>query len=81
MRYENEGGDEGQYTVRELLTEMKDISEVVVDLAYASLLFDSQRLGRRSKHLESRMDVLNHEIRSEPCSLPQEECSNALWFA
>jgi len=61
----NDDGDEdaGQYTVRELLTEMKDISEVVVDLAYASLLFDSQEIGQEVKHLESRVDTLNHEIK------------------
>jgi uncharacterized protein with PhoU and TrkA domain len=50
-------------TVRELLTEMKDISEVVVDLAYVALLFDSQEIGAEVKHLGSRMDTLNHEIK------------------
>ncbi len=50
-------------TVRELLTEMKDISEVVVDLAYAALLFDSQEIGAEVRHLGSRMDTLNHEIK------------------
>lgn len=43
---------------------MKDISEVIVDLAYASLLFDSNEIGDEVKHLESKMDVLNYEIRS-----------------
>ena len=50
-------------TVRELLTEMKDISEVIVDLAYASLMFDSKEIGEEVKHLESTMDTLNYEIR------------------
>jgi uncharacterized protein with PhoU and TrkA domain len=50
-------------TVRELLTEMKDISEVIVDLAYASLLFDSKEIAEEVRHLESRMDTLNYEIR------------------
>jgi uncharacterized protein with PhoU and TrkA domain len=50
-------------TVRELLTEMKDISEVIVDLAYAALLFDSQEIGAEVHHLGSRMDTLNHEIK------------------
>lgn len=50
-------------TVRELLTEMKDISEVIVDLAYAALLFDSQEIGAEVRHLGSRMDTLNHEIK------------------
>ena len=59
----DEAGEEGRYTVRELLTEMKDISEVVVDLAYASLIFDSQEIGQEVKHLESRVSMLNHEIK------------------
>lgn len=50
-------------TVRELLTEIKDISEVIVDLAYAALLFDSQEIGAEVHHLGSRMDTLNHEIK------------------
>jgi len=50
-------------TVRELLTEIKDISEVIVDLAYAALLFDSQEIGAEVHHLCSRMDTLNHEIK------------------
>lgn len=62
MRFD-EVGEEGRYTVRELLTEMKDISEVVVDLAYASLIFDSQEIGQEVKHLESRVALLNHEIK------------------
>jgi uncharacterized protein with PhoU and TrkA domain len=50
-------------TVRELLTEMKDNSEVAVDLAYAALLFDSQEIGEEVHHLVARMDTLSHEIR------------------
>ncbi len=50
-------------TVRELLTEMKDISEVIVDLAYASLMFDSQNIAREVHNLEKEMDTLNYEIR------------------
>ncbi|MFP4170016.1 MAG: potassium channel family protein [Methanomassiliicoccales archaeon] len=52
-------------TVRELLTEMKDISEVIVDLAYASLLFDSHEIGEEVAHLERQMDTLNYEIRTK----------------
>jgi uncharacterized protein with PhoU and TrkA domain len=55
--------EEEQLTVRGLLTEMKDISEVIVDLAYAALLFDSQEIGAEVHHLGSRMDTLNHEIK------------------
>jgi uncharacterized protein with PhoU and TrkA domain len=55
--------DDEHLTVRELLTEMKDISEVIVDLAYAALLFDSQEIGAEVHHLGSKMDTLNHEIK------------------
>jgi len=50
-------------TVRELLTEMKDISEVIVDLAYAALMFDSAEIAEEVRYLEDQMDTLNYEIR------------------
>jgi uncharacterized protein with PhoU and TrkA domain len=50
-------------TVREILTEMKDTSEVVVDLAYAALVFDSQEMADEVQHLERRMDTLLYNIR------------------
>jgi uncharacterized protein with PhoU and TrkA domain len=50
-------------TVRELLTEMKDISEVMVDLAYAAIMFDSEEIAEEVSHLEDRMHTLNYEIR------------------
>ena len=50
-------------TVRELLTEMKDISEVMVDLAYAAIMFDSEEIAEEVAHLEERMHTLNYEIR------------------
>lgn len=61
--YEFEKIENVPKTVRELLTEMKDISEVIVDLAYAALMFDSKEIGDEVKHLESTMDTLNYEIR------------------
>ncbi|MCU0860803.1 MAG: potassium transporter TrkA [Methanomassiliicoccales archaeon] len=50
-------------TVREILTEMKDTSEVIVDLAYASLVFDSEDMAEEVHHLERRMDTLLYHIR------------------
>ena len=50
-------------TVREILTEMKDTSEVIVDLAYAALVFDSQDMAEEVQHLERRMDTLLYNIR------------------
>jgi len=44
--------------VRETLIEMKDISELMIDLAYASALLDNKALAEEVKHLEDRMDDL-----------------------
>ena len=50
-------------TVKELLTEMKDISELIIDLAYSAVLFDSDEIAEEVKYLEVRMDKLNYDIR------------------
>ena len=49
--------------VKELLTEMKDISELIIDLAYSSLLFDNEEISEEVKYLDVRMDKLNYDIR------------------
>ena len=50
-------------TVKELLTEMKDISELIIDLAYSAVLFDSDEIAEEVKYLDVRMDKLNYDIR------------------
>lgn len=50
-------------TVREILTEMKDISEIMVDLAYASIMFDSAEIAEEVKNLEEDMEELSKNIR------------------
>lgn len=50
-------------SVRQLLTEMKDTSEVIVDLAYAALMFDSDEIGEEVRKLEEEMDTLKYLIR------------------
>jgi len=50
-------------TVREMLTEMKDISEIMVDLAYASIMFDSEETAEEVKKLEADMEELSKNIR------------------
>ena len=50
-------------SVKELLTEMKDISELVIDLAYSAVLFDNKEIAEEVKYLEVRMDKLNYDIR------------------
>jgi len=50
-------------TVKELLTEMKDISELIIDLAYSAVLFDNEDISEEVKYLEVQMDKLNYDIR------------------
>ena len=50
-------------TVKELLTEMKDISELIIDLAYSAVLFDNDDMAEEVKFLDVRMDKLNYDIR------------------
>ncbi len=49
--------------VKDLLTEMKDESELIVDLAYSALLFGSKEIGEEVSHIESKMDKLKYQIR------------------
>ncbi len=49
--------------VRELLTLMKDNSELIADLAYAAIAFDNQELAEEVSHLESEMDKMMYQIR------------------
>ena len=50
-------------TVKELLVEAKDASELMVDLAYAAVFFGDDDLGREVLRLEERMDTAVHEMR------------------
>jgi len=49
--------------IKELLVEMKDISELIVDLAYSAVLFNSNEIGEEVRYLEVRMNKLNYQIR------------------
>jgi len=44
--------------VRDLLIEMKDISELMIDLAYSAALFHSRELAEEVLELEKRVDTL-----------------------
>jgi len=44
--------------VRDLLVEMKDISELMIDLAYSAALFHSRELAEEVLELEKRVDTL-----------------------
>jgi uncharacterized protein with PhoU and TrkA domain len=58
--------EEIEYTptsVKSLLTEMKDISELIVDLAYSAVIFDCDDMGKEVEELEIKMDKLLYQIR------------------
>jgi len=60
---EIEGIEYEPTSVKELLTEMKDVSELIVDLAYSAVVFDSKEIGEEVSYLESKMDKLKYQIR------------------
>ena len=47
-------------SVRELLIEMKDLSELMIDLAYSAALFDSPALAEEVMEMESRIDTITY---------------------
>ena len=49
--------------VKESLIEMKDLSEQIIDLSYAALLFDSNDIARQVMELEERLDKLLYNVR------------------
>ncbi|AUX09595.1 PhoU/TrkA-C domain protein [Halalkaliarchaeum desulfuricum] len=50
-------------SVKELLVEMKDTSELLIDLAYSAVLHQSENVAREVLELEHRMDVLQMRAR------------------
>jgi len=49
-------------SVKNILTEMRDTSELMVDLAYSALLTNSKEIAEEVQKLEARMDDLQYEI-------------------
>lgn len=50
-------------SVRELLTMMKDYSELITDLAYAAIAYDNISLAEEVGHIEAEMDKMMYLIR------------------
>ena len=50
-------------TVQEILTEMKDKSETILDLAYASLMYNSRDMADKVSEIEDEMEDLKYAIR------------------
>ncbi len=51
-----------QRSVKDILVEMRDTSELMVDLAYSALLTNSKAISEEVQKLEARMDDLQYEI-------------------
>ncbi len=50
-------------TVKDLLVEIKDTSEVIVDLAYSAILYDSEDIAEEVLDLENKINDLLKQIR------------------
>lgn len=48
--------------VRRALTEMKDLSELMVDLAYSAVLFNDREIAEEVRELETRVDDLGYVL-------------------
>src|SRR5919197_3766509 len=55
--------DEEPRNVKELLVEAKDVSELLVDLAYAAVFFNEEDLAEEVEELEERMDGYLRRLR------------------
>lgn len=49
-------------TIRKLLTEMKDLSELMIDLAYSAALFHDKDLAEEVINLEKHIDILVYQL-------------------
>jgi len=52
-------------SVKDILIEMKNLSELMVDLAYSALLFNSRDAAEEVIKLENKVNRLNYEIKKE----------------
>src|SRR6266550_7637946 len=55
--------DEQPRNVKDLLTEAKDVSELMVDLAYAAVFFNEEDMAEEVEELEERMDGYLRRLR------------------
>ena len=52
-------------SVKDILIEMKNLSELMVDLAYSSVLFQNKEAAEEVLNLEDRVNSLNYEIKKQ----------------
>ncbi|MHA2406292.1 MAG: potassium channel family protein [Candidatus Hermodarchaeia archaeon] len=49
-------------TVRNLLVEMKNLSELMIDLAYSAVLFQDRGIAEEVMEMEKRVDYLSYHL-------------------
>ncbi|WP_135611978.1 potassium channel family protein [Methanococcoides sp. AM1] len=49
--------------LKDLLIEMKDTSELMVDLAYSAMVYDDEDIAEEVLHLEEKMDTLHYHMK------------------
>lgn len=49
--------------IEETLLEMKDTSELMIDLAYSALLYDNEEIARQVVDLEARIDAWEEDVK------------------
>ena len=68
-------------SVKDILIEMKDMSELMVDLAYSAVLFNNKAAAEEVLTLENRLNSMNYEIKKQSLvaarSLEDAEMGNA----
>ncbi|MDO5850481.1 MAG: potassium channel family protein [Methanobacteriaceae archaeon] len=52
-------------SVKDILIEMKDMSELMVDLAYSAVLFHNKEAAEEVLSLENRLNMMNYEIKKQ----------------
>ncbi len=68
--------------IEDLLLEMKDTSELMVDLAYSALLYDNEEIARQVIELEESIDAWDEEVqeRAVQRALEDRDVEKALVF-
>lgn len=49
--------------LKDLLIEMKDTSELMIDLAYSAMIYNNEEIAEEVIHLEEKMEVLDYHIK------------------
>lgn len=52
-------------TIKQILIEMKNMSELMVDLAYSAVLFNSKDAAEEVLKLEDKVNTMNYEIKKQ----------------